>query len=114
MNWFLVIAVAVVALLTIGFSLYLLVIYQHPEDRNQAWFPKVVVVTGMTLSIYTVLLFPLDKANSAACTLNIPLGACELTFPMETLWYALYLANVILTFAVIPFTIFFYEADQDL
>ncbi|KAH7618932.1 putative LIMR family protein [Nannochloris sp. 'desiccata'] len=113
MNWFLIIVVAVVALLTIALSLYLLVIYQHPEDKNQAWFPKVVVVLGMSVAIYTVLMFPLDVANQQSCTLDIPLVDCTYTFPMDTLWEALYIANMILVFVLIPFSIFFYEADSE-
>ena len=53
----------VIALLALGVGLYLLIIYCHPEDRNQAWFPKAVVVFGIALAIWTVLLFPLDVAN---------------------------------------------------
>lgn len=113
MNWFLIIVVAVVALLTIALSLYLLVIYQHPEDKNQAWFPKVVVVLGMSVAIYTVLMFPLDVANQQSCTLDIPLVDCSYTFPMDTLWEALYIANMIIVFVLIPFSIFFYEADSE-
>lgn len=39
--------------------MYILIEYQHPEDRNQAWFPKIVVVFGLTLAVCSVLMFPL-------------------------------------------------------
>ena len=34
-NWFLIIIAVVVSVLAIGAALYLLIVYQHPEDRNQ-------------------------------------------------------------------------------
>lgn len=113
MNWFLIIVVAVVALLTIALSLYLIVIYQHPEDKDQAWFPKGVVLLGLCVAIWTVLLFPLDVANQQSCTLDIPLVDCSFTFPMKEIWEALYIANMVLLFALIPFSIFFYESDSE-
>ena len=113
MNWFLIIVVAAVALMTIALSVYIIVIYQHPEDKNQAWFPKLVVLLGLTVSIYTVLLFPLDVANQQSCTLDIPLVDCTYTFPMETIWQAMYIANMIIVFVLIPFAIFYYESDSE-
>ena len=65
-NWVLIVIIVILAILSVGVALYLLIIYQHPEDKNQAWFPKLVVLVGITLSIWTVLLFPLDIANRSA------------------------------------------------
>ena len=113
LNWFMIIVVAVVGVLTLIFSLYLIVIYQHPEDKNQAWFPKLVVLLGMTIAIYTVLMFPLDVTNSQVCDLNLPLVDCSTTFPMEQLWEAVYIANMILVFVLIPFAFFYYEGDSE-
>lgn len=113
LNWFMIIVVAVVGVLTVIFSLYLIVIYQHPEDKNQAWFPKLVVLLGMTIAIYTVLMFPLDVTNSQVCDLNLPLVDCSTTFPMEQLWEAVYIANMILVFVLIPFAFFYYEGDSE-
>jgi hypothetical protein len=45
-------------------GLYLLVNYQHPDDSNDAYFPKLVVIFGFVLSGFTVLLLPLDVANN--------------------------------------------------
>ena len=66
-NYFLIVVTAVVCVLAVVVALYLLVSFQHPEDRNQAWFPKGVVILGISLAIWTVLLFPLDVANRQAC-----------------------------------------------
>lgn len=113
-NVFLLIVTIVVAILVLLLSVYLIVIYQHPEDKNQAWIPKLVVLLGFSVAIWTVLLFPLDVANQDACTLDIPLSSCSTTLPMDALWQAVYLANIIIVFAAVPFCIFYYEADSDL
>ena len=39
-NWFLILVAVVVSLLVVALSFHVLVNFQHPEDRNQAWFPK--------------------------------------------------------------------------
>ncbi len=45
-------------------SLYLVVKYQHPDDKNDAYLPKLVVMFGIVLAGATVLLLPLDVANN--------------------------------------------------
>jgi len=112
-NWFLIIVVAVVAVLTVPLSLYLLIIYQHPEDNNQAWAPKFVALLGLCVAIWMVLMFPLDVANSQSCTLSTPLANCTFTFPMTQLWEALYITTIVLVFLIIPFMALFYEGDSD-
>ena len=104
----------VVAILVLLVSLYLVVHFQHPEDKNQAWIPKLVVLLGFTVAMWTVLLFPLDVANQQACDLDIPLSSCDTTLPMTQLWYAVYIANIVITFVLVPFSIFYYEADSEL
>jgi LMBR1 domain-containing protein 1 len=113
-NWFLVIIAAVMGILAFAISLYVIVIYQHPEDKNQAWFPKGVVLFGFALALITVLLFPLDVANTASCDLDIPLSSCEYTFPMDILWQVAYILNMVIVFVMVPFALFYYEADSDL
>lgn len=103
----------VVAVLTVAVALYLLVAYQHPEDRNQAWFPKIVVLLGLCLAIWTVLLFPLDVANLQGCDIGTPQTSCTSTLPMKQLWYAVYIGNFVVTFALVPFAMFYYEADSE-
>jgi hypothetical protein len=59
----LVVTIVVFLLLFVG-SFYLLVNYQHPDDKNDAYFPKTVVVLGFVLAGATVLGLPLDVANN--------------------------------------------------
>jgi LMBR1 domain-containing protein 1 len=57
-----IVAVVVFFILCIG-GFYLLVNYQHPDDHNDAYFPKFVVLFGFVIAGCTVLMFPLDVAN---------------------------------------------------
>jgi LMBR1 domain-containing protein 1 len=112
-DWFLIVIVAVVAVLAIFVSLYLLVVYQHPEDHNQAWFPKAVVIFGISLAIWTVLLFPLDVANRRSCAADVLVSHCTYVLPMKALWYACYISIGVMVFIICPFAMFYYEADSE-
>ena len=54
---------AALAILVVA-GVYLLVYYQHPDDHNEAWIPKLVVIGGFVLAGATVLMLPLDVANN--------------------------------------------------
>jgi len=60
--WLVVLAV-VVPFVALIFNYYLIVYYQHPDDRNTSWFPKIVVLLGLTIGMVTVLIVPFDVAN---------------------------------------------------
>lgn len=113
-NWFLIVIAVVVSVLALGVAIYVLVAYQHPEDRNQAWIPKIVVIFGFTLAIWTVLLFPLDVGNRNACAQNVSFSDCHFAIPTRQLWYACYGCIGGMVGIIIPFSIFYYEADSDL
>jgi LMBR1 domain-containing protein 1 len=112
-NLALVIVAIVVCVIVFISSIYLLVNYQHPDDANQAYFPKFVVVFGLSIAMISILMLPADVANRHACRHAIYNGACNLTLPMKDLWLAIYIVDAILVFFVIPFAMFFYEGDQD-
>ncbi|KAJ6846123.1 LIMR family protein [Iris pallida] len=112
-NLALVIVAVVVCVLVLLFNVYLLVNYQHPDDANQAYFPKLVVVLGLSVAAVSILMLPADVANRHACKNNIYTGACHLTLPMKTLWLTVYIADAVLVFFFIPFAMFYYEGDQD-
>ncbi|KAK3019007.1 hypothetical protein RJ639_003615 [Escallonia herrerae] len=102
-NLALVIVAIVVCVLVCIFNVYLLVNYQHPDDKNQAYFPKFVVVLGLSVAAISILMLPADVANRQACRHAIYNGACNLTLPMKDLWLAVYILDAILVFFVIPF-----------
>eukprot|EP00732_Lithocolla_globosa_P003537 Lithocolla_globosa_v1_NODE_2878_length_1838_cov_4.805384.p1 type:complete len:511 gc:universal NODE_2878_length_1838_cov_4.805384:279-1811(+) len=104
----LVIFSCVLFLMLIAASIYFVVYFQHPDDKNVAWFPKVVVILGLVVASTNVLLVPLDIG-----TQNGEINATGL-FPMQQLNLSFFLITVILFFAVIPFTYIYYESyDED-
>ncbi|KAK2361081.1 hypothetical protein P8452_60055 [Trifolium repens] len=112
-NLALVIVAIVVCVIVLLVNVYLLVNYQHPDDVNQAYFPKFVVVFGLSVAAISILMLPADVANRQACRHAIYNGACNLTLPMKNLWLVVYVIDAILVFFVIPFAMFYYEGDQD-
>jgi len=102
MNIFLVIVAIIMTVMILAGSLYVLVYFQAEEDRNTAYAPKVAVVLGLTLACLTVLLLPMDVANRATN------GGLD----MELLYQIVYMAIAIMTVGVIPFLIFYYEAED--
>lgn len=62
---FLIVVTVVAFFILLIVALYLLVHYQHPDDKNEAYLPKFVVIFGFVLAGATVLLVPLDVANNA-------------------------------------------------
>ena len=63
-DWFLILATSITFLLLLVAAVYFPVYYQHPDDRNDAYFPKLTVILGLVLAGATVLLLPLDVANN--------------------------------------------------
>merc|ERR1719265_1948172 len=87
-------------------NIYILVYFQHEEDRNQAYFPKFVVLFGLFFAEITVLMLPFDVAVSGYGD-----GHRE---SMEILWQVMYMLLAVLLILVIPFALFYYEAwDPD-
>jgi LMBR1 domain-containing protein 1 len=61
---FLIVSIVVAAVILLIAGVYLIVYYQHPDDQNDAYAPKLVVLFGFFLAGATVLLLPLDVANN--------------------------------------------------
>ena len=100
----LIIAAVVLAVLVIVANLYFLVYFQHEDDRNVAILPKIVVVTGLTLSCFSVLLLPFDVAIGS--------DSDSTRFHMENIWQVCYMAMAVLMVAVIPFSLYYYESED--
>ena len=65
-NVMLLITIIVMSVLIIFGALVLVYHFQSEEDRNTAYFPKFVVVLGLSLACFNVLLLPLDVGNRYA------------------------------------------------
>ena len=91
------------------------VYFQHPEDKNSAYFPKFLVVLGLTLAMGVVALIPLDVANQEGVlgcgSWNTECGGMA---NLKWVWQIAYLAIASLVVVIIPFAIFYYESyDAD-
>ena len=77
---FLIISMIVAFVILVVVGVYLLIYYQHPDDHNDAYFPKLVVIGGFVLAGATVLLLPLDVANregyAGTKTKSVGTGVC--------------------------------------
>ncbi|XP_024537196.1 LIMR family protein SELMODRAFT_432208-like [Selaginella moellendorffii] len=112
-NVVLLVIVVLLTLLVFAINIYILIRYQHPDDSNQAYLPKIIVVIGLSIAQLSILMLPADVANRHSCEKNLYVGACKLTLPMKQLWWAVYIIDTVLVYLVIPFAIFFYESDQE-
>uniref|UniRef100_A0A7S1GBQ8 Uncharacterized protein n=1 Tax=Bicosoecida sp. CB-2014 TaxID=1486930 RepID=A0A7S1GBQ8_9STRA len=84
----------------------------HPDDAAGAKFPKVVVLIGMVFAECAVLLLPLDVGNRGGLVgcgyWNNECGGLD----MDIVWQIVYVAIAGLVVIVLPYTIFYYEADE--
>ena len=99
-NIWLVIVMAVISVMVLIASVYILVYFQSEDDKNTAWAPKIAVVFGLTLVCLLVLMLPLDVANRSAA------GG----LPMDVLWQTLYITVAVMCIGIVPFLMFYYEA----
>jgi preprotein translocase subunit Sec61beta len=79
--FFVVIVCLVMAVLFFIACVYLLVYFQHEEDKNTAWIPKVILLVGMWLSMVNILVttflfccFFVLQFNLCHCVLNFILN----------------------------------------
>ena len=61
---FLIVVAIVTFFILAVIGLYLIVHYQHPDDHNESYLPKFVVLFGFVVAGCTVLMLPLDVANN--------------------------------------------------
>lgn len=108
-SWWLILIAVVMAVITLATIIYLVVLFQAEEDRTQAWFPKVVVVLGLTLACFNVLLLPYDVANRQNPTVFGDTGGGMNT---EVAWQILLYCIAGFVFILVPFAMMYYEAQD--
>mmetsp|Transcript_23205 Transcript_23205/g.64443 ORF Transcript_23205/g.64443 Transcript_23205/m.64443 type:complete len:561 (-) Transcript_23205:260-1942(-) len=115
---YLLVVACVFAVLVFFFSLYILVFYQHPDDPDQSWWSKAVVLYSTWLVFYTPIFSAVDFAavqngcpatDSVSDDLNRFLGSLtsggDCMIPTQTILYFLLFTNLIMSYWVIPFSI---------
>ena len=59
----LVVGMTILIVVIFVINVYILVYYTHPEDRNESYLAKALVVTGLQLSAMSVLMLPIGEAK---------------------------------------------------
>lgn len=114
----LIVGITLLILMVMVINVYTLVYWQHPDDRNESYFAKFVIIFGLQLSSMAVLMLPIDVANnggnpscdSYASASTIYCGGID----MLSVWEALFVMICFVFVVFIPFCTFYYEADDGL
>lgn len=102
---FLIIAAVVVALLMLFAVVLFVIIFGHPDDKNVAWFPRIVTIFGIWIGFVAVLILPYDvSANQSS-------GGDAVD--VIVLWEIVYITLAILLSIIIPYAFFYYESEVD-
>ena len=103
---FLLIVVIILALILIGVNIYLLVYYSHPDDEGfgASIWPKCIVVLGLTLAFAQILILPLDVSNARGDGNG---------FRVDIFWQIVLITVACYIVFLAPFSLFFYEADDE-
>lgn len=103
-NVFLIIVVVAIAVLLAFGMCLVVVVFGHEDDKNTAWFPKIVTVFGLWLAFASVLVLPYDVANTQA--------GGDTGVRIDLIWQILYIVLAVMIAFIIPFAFFFYENGQ--
>ncbi|KAJ1491793.1 hypothetical protein T484DRAFT_1882162 [Baffinella frigidus] len=112
---------------------------QHPDDKNAAWLPKLIVLLGLFLTCAMVLMLPFDASMSQSCEsdpecgvvgmiaqvwfrgvqdagfISVAVVAFVLT-PLAYFFlgrYAGFISVAVVAFVLIPLAYFWYETDDE-
>eukprot|EP01060_Flectonema_neradi_P010349 TRINITY_DN1743_c0_g2_i2.p1 TRINITY_DN1743_c0_g2~~TRINITY_DN1743_c0_g2_i2.p1 ORF type:complete len:528 (+),score=60.79 TRINITY_DN1743_c0_g2_i2:47-1630(+) len=113
MNWFLIVVAIVVVLVTLVVNFRILHVYLDPEEKFQGggYFPKFIVILGLSMSAFVSLLLPFDVANKKDPTIRDDTGG---EIDVALMWQITLWAICGMSIVVLPFALFYYEAwDPD-
>ncbi len=101
---FLIFAAIIIAVLILGIALVTLIKFQHPDDKNQAWIPKFIIILSFLLVFGSSMIMPFDVATRQG----------NLSFDVDIIWLVCLCSVAGFLLLVIPFAFFYYEADSEL
>ncbi len=58
---FLVVGLTLMMFIMLIINVYILAYWQHPEDKNQSYLAKLLIIFGLQLSAVSVLWLPVGK-----------------------------------------------------
>lgn len=105
MDWVLLIGCIIIAFLMLFVNFYVLVVYSHPDDKGfgTSLFAKFLVIVGLFLCWAQILVLPVDVANTRT----------DGGFDMDLFWKIIYCTVFVFIVFLIPFSMFFYETDDE-
>lgn len=62
---FLIAGIGIQIIIILIANIYTFINYASPDDASEHWFPKIIVVFSLQVSLMCVLLLPIDVANNA-------------------------------------------------
>lgn len=65
-----VVGMAVLIAVIFVVNIYILVYYSHPEDKNESYLAKALVISGLQLSAMSVLMLPIGMIYALLCEHN--------------------------------------------
>uniref|UniRef100_K3X7A7 Uncharacterized protein n=1 Tax=Globisporangium ultimum (strain ATCC 200006 / CBS 805.95 / DAOM BR144) TaxID=431595 RepID=K3X7A7_GLOUD len=112
-DWFLIVIIVVMTVALLIGNIYILVYFQHDDDKNTAYFPKALVIFGLLFAECCVLLLPLDVANNSSA-IGCKEGwntACG-NINMDVLWLIVFMSIIVIIVVLLPYSMYYYEADD--
>lgn len=103
--WLLILTI-VGSFLILALSVYLFIVYSHPDDNKDGigWLGRLVVIVSLFTIFGLIMILPLDIANARGHG-----GG----FNMDFLYQALLIIDFILLVFFVPFTLMLYETDEE-
>ena len=112
---FLVAGIGLQILILLIVNVYTFANYASPDDSNEFWFPKFIIVLSLQVSLMSVLLLPIDVANNAGspyCDGFQTQGTFCGRIDIFLMWEVLFMCGALLLILFIPFSAFYYLADD--
>jgi len=107
--WLVIVAI-IMSIGVLAFIFMLFVWYSSPDDKNTAWFPRIVCIFALYLACMAVLALPFDVSVHSNQRKG-ELGSEGID--MRAVWDIILILVAIFMVAIIPFAIFFYESEQN-
>jgi LMBR1 domain-containing protein 1 len=112
---FIIVGITILLLIIFVINVYILVYWQHPQEKNESYIARFLILMSLCLSAMTVLVIPIDIANNSGavnCSMEVvPKGTYCGGLDMYSAWQALFSMVCFFVVVFIPFATFYYESS---
>ncbi len=63
----LIVGITLLIFIMLIINVYILVYWQHPEDKNESYMAKLLIIYGLQLSAVSVLMLPVGQYKYVLC-----------------------------------------------